>query len=318
MRHVVTTTTEVKRLVLLKRLIHGEHFRRTAGFILFILALVLIFLRPLLDLVTYAEQSELYSFILLVPLISLYLAKLRMREVLSNLGSSPQMGLIPLSIGILIISCYYTLARHLGRVNHNDYLSFTIYTFVALLTSGCFMFLGRKAVAVVAFPVAFLFLMAPLPSFLTAFASNCLQHASAAVAYLLLLFLGTPVLKDEQVFQLPGITIEVAPQCSGIHSSLVLFIISLVAGHLFLKGGWNKATLAFAVILIGILRNGARIVTICLLCVYVDPRMVDSPIHHHGGPLFLGLSLVPCFFLLLWLRRSEGSNENQDLVKTEM
>jgi len=315
---IITKNIELKRLLVLERVTHGEHFGRAAGFMLFILALVLIFVRPLLDLVAYAARSELYSFILLVPFTSLYLAWLKMREVSSNIGSSPKFGLIPLSIGILVTSGYYTMVTYSGKVNQNDYLSFTICTFVSLVTSGCFMFLGRKAVAVVAFPVAFLFLMAPLPSFLTAFASNCLQHASAAVAYLLLLLLGTPVLKDEQLFQLPGITIEVAPQCSGIHSSLVLFIISLVAGHLFLKGGWNKATLAFAVILIGILRNGARIVTICLLCVYVDPRMVDSPIHHHGGPLFLGLSLVPCFFLLVWLRRSERSNEIQNLVKTEM
>jgi exosortase C (VPDSG-CTERM-specific) len=318
MRHVLTTTTEVKRFVFLKGLIHGEHFGRAAGCILFVLALVLLFLRPLLDLMVYAARSELYSFIFLVPFISLYLASLRMREVSMNLGSSPILGLVPLSIGILIISGYCTMARHGGQVNHNDYLSFTIYTFVAFLTCGCFLFLGRKAVALVAFPVAFLFLMAPLPSFLTAFASDCLQHASAAIAYLLLLFLGTPVLKDGQVFQLPGITIEVAPQCSGIHSSLVLFIISLVAGQLFLRGKWNKATLALAVILIGILRNGARIVTISLLCVYVDPRMIDSPIHHHGGPLFLGLSLAPLFLLLLWLRRSERSDENHDLVNAGM
>jgi len=310
MRRVSITTTEMNRLVFLKRVIHSEHFNRAAGFAVFTLALVFIFLKPLLDLVAYAARSELYSFIFLVPFIILYLASLRMREVSSNLGSSPKAGLIPLSIGIVIISSYCTMTEHGGNVNHNDYLSFTVYTFVAFLTSGCFMFLGRKAVAVVAFPVAFLFFMAPLPSFLTAFASDCLQHASAAVAYVLLLFLGTPVLKNGQEFQLPGITIEVAPQCSGIHSSLVLFIFSLVSGHLFLKGRWNKATLAFAVILIGILRNGVRIVTISLLCVYVDPRMIDSPIHHHGGPLFLGLSLVPLFLLLLWLRRSGRNNEN--------
>jgi exosortase/archaeosortase family protein len=113
---------------------------------------------------------------------------------------------------------------------------------------------------------------------------------------------------------MPGITIEVAPQCSGIHSSLVLFISGLVAGHLFLKGTGKRITLALAVILIGILRNCVRIVTISLLCIYVDPGMIDSPLHHHGGPLFLALSLVPFFVVLLWLRRSERRKEIQGLV----
>src|SRR5713226_9437940 len=116
MRRVIIATTEVKRLAFFKRVIHREHFKRAAGFVVFTLALVFIFLKPLLDLVAYAARSELYSFIFLVPFISLYLAWLRMREVLSNLGSSPIFGSILLSIGILIISRYYTLARHLGGV----------------------------------------------------------------------------------------------------------------------------------------------------------------------------------------------------------
>jgi len=314
---VITKTIELKRLLVPERVIHGEHFGRAAGFMLFILALVLIFIRPLLDLVTYAARSELYSFILLVPFTSLYLAWLKMREVSSNMGSSPKFGLIPLSIGILVMGGYYTMVTYSGKVNQNDYLSFTVCTFVALVTSGCFMFLGRKAVAVIAFPVGLLFLMAPLPTFLTDFARDCLQHASTAAAYLLLRLLGTPVLRDGQVFQMPGITIEVAPQCSGIHSSLVLFISSLVAGHLFLRGTGKRITLALAVILIGILRNCVRIVTISLLCIYVDPGMIDSPLHHHGGPLFLALSLVPFFVVLLWLRRSERRKEIQGLVNAE-
>jgi hypothetical protein len=33
--------------------------------------------------------------------------------------------------------------------------------------------------------------------------------------------------------------------------------------------------------------------------------MIDSPIHHRGGPIFFGLSLIPLFLFLLWLRRRE-------------
>jgi hypothetical protein len=34
--------------------------------------------------------------------------------------------------------------------------------------------------------------------------------------------------------------------------------------------------------------------------------MIDSPIHHRGGPVFFVLSLIPLFLLLWWLRRGEG------------
>jgi hypothetical protein len=41
------------------------------------------------------------------------------------------------------------------------------------------------------------------------------------------------------------------------------------------------------------------------LCVHVNPGMIDSPIHHHGGPLFFILSLGPFFLLLYYLRKTE-------------
>jgi hypothetical protein len=59
------------------------------------------------------------------------------------------------------------------------------------------------------------------------------------------------------------------------------------------------------VIPLGILRNGFRVFVIGMLCVHVGPRMIDSVIHHRGGPLFFALSLVPLFLLLWWLRRGE-------------
>ena len=34
--------------------------------------------------------------------------------------------------------------------------------------------------------------------------------------------------------------------------------------------------------------------------------MIDTPIHHRGGPLFFVLSLFPFFLFLLWLRRGEA------------
>ena len=33
--------------------------------------------------------------------------------------------------------------------------------------------------------------------------------------------------------------------------------------------------------------------------------MIDSPIHHRGGPVFFVLSLIPLFLLVVWLRRHE-------------
>ena len=77
------------------------------------------------------------------------------------------------------------------------------------------------------------------------------------------------VVRDGTVFALPGIVIQVAQECSGIHSSWVLFITSVLASHLFLRTRWRRFVLVAFAIPLAVLRNGFRILVIGLLCVHV-------------------------------------------------
>jgi exosortase/archaeosortase family protein len=72
-----------------------------------------------------------------------------------------------------------------------------------------------------------------------------------------------------------------------------------------LTSSWRRIVLVALVFPLAIVRNGFRILVIGLLCVHVGPHMIDSPIHHQGGPLFFALSLIPFFLLVWWLRRTE-------------
>ena len=125
------------------------------------------------------------------------------------------------------------------------------------------------------------------------------------------------VLRDGTVFQLPGIVIRVAQECSGIRSSWVLFVTSILASHLFLKSPWRRALLVAFVIPLGILRNGFRIVVIGLLCVHVGPEMIHSIIHRRGGPFFFALSLIPLFLVLWWLRRTDVGDQRMRVEPAE-
>jgi exosortase len=131
------------------------------------------------------------------------------------------------------------------------------------------------------------------------------KYASAEVANALFHLSGTPFLREGLVFQLPNITIEVAQECSGIRSSWVLLMTSILAANLFLKTPWRRFALVVFVIPLAILRNGFRILVIGLLCVNVGPQMIHSLIHRRGGPLFFALSLVPLLLLLGWLHKGE-------------
>ena len=71
----------------------------------------------------------------------------------------------------------------------------------------------------------------------------------------------------------------------------------------------KRAALALFILPLALLRNAFRIFVLGQLCVRVGPNMIDSPIHHHGGPLFFALSLVPFFALLYFLKKSELKNQ---------
>jgi exosortase C (VPDSG-CTERM-specific) len=193
-----------------------------------------------------------------------------------------------------------------GRLaGSEDTLALTTLSFLCCCAGACFLFLGRNIVCSLAFPLVFLLFLVPLPVALREAVETFLQHTSAVAAGFLFRVYRTPVLQDGLQFQLPNVTIEIAPECSGIHSSLVLFITSLLAAQLLLRSPWKRALLVLFVIPLAIIRNGFRVFVIGELCVHVGPEMIDSPIHRRGGPIFFLLSLIPFFLLLLFLMKLE-------------
>ena len=160
-------------------------------------------------------------------------------------------------------------------------------SYVCFLVAGVFIFLGKDWMKVAAFPSVFLVFMVPLPEGVVSWLENASKLASAESASFLFRLTGMPVLRDGTIFQLPGIVIEVAQECSGIRSSWILLIASVLSAYLFLGRFSNRLILVSAAIPLGILRNGFRIVVIGLLCVHYGPQVIHSAIHRVADLLFL-------------------------------
>lgn len=278
---------------------------RVRLFTLFALVLAGLFFKPLLELVRFSLHSDLHSHAVLIPIISGYLVWLRCKETLPAPTTSPVLAVIPLAVGLLGLRALIFDDAPAAPFRPNDYLALASFTFLCFLWSGALLLLGGKLLRSLAFPAAFLIFITPLPTGVENALEVFFQYTSAEAAAFLFAITGSAVFREGLVFHLPGITIQVAQECSGVRSSLVLFLTSLLAGHLFFKSPWRQAALTCFVIPLAILRNGFRIFTIGELCVHISPAMIDSPIHHRGGPVFFALSLIPFFLLLLWLRRGE-------------
>ncbi len=275
---------------------------RLAGCAGYLLLLTLLFLQPLTRLMVYAAKSPLDSYILIVPVICGYLLYIERGRCPATYRTSIPGTLVMLGVAIAALTARIGWRDSLSL---NDGLTLMALAFVCFVAAGGFLFLGAKWMAAAAFPVAFLVFLVPLPGAAVNWLEIASARASASTAQLFFQIAGVPVSQDGVLLSIPGMTLEVANECSGIHSSWVLFICSLLTSHLFLKTRWRKIVLVAFVIPLGILRNGFRILVIGLLCVYVGPYMINSPIHHRGGPLFFALSLIPLFILLWWLWHQE-------------
>jgi exosortase C (VPDSG-CTERM-specific) len=268
-------------------------------------ALALAFSLPLYQLVRFALQNDLYSHVILIPFISLYLVWIKRKTLPPPSAPARSWAILLLAAGAGLLAWRGGLALGGAALATDDSLALTTLSFVLLFGGVCGWFLGRQTLRAMLFPLGFLVFMVPFPVALRTSLETFLQHGSAATAYAFFKLSGMPVFREGMFIQLPGFSLEVAPQCSGIHSSLALFITSLLASHLFLRTPWKQATLAAAVIPLALLRNGLRIFTIGTLCVRIGPEMINSYIHRHGGPVFFVLSLVPFVLLLLLLAKSD-------------
>lgn len=265
------------------------------------------FVLPLREFVNYARHSEVHSYVLLIPFVTAYLIYIRWKQLSRELSSSWGYALLlaGAGTGALFASLHFT------ELGQNDYMTLLALSFVCFVIAGTFLFLGRKWARSAMFPLFFLAFMIPLPEAAVDFLENASKEASAEVANWLFLISGTPALRMGTVFQLPGISIMVAKECSGIRSSLVLVITSLLAANMFLRTTWRRALLVGAVIPLGLLRNGFRILVISLLCVHLGPEMINSQIHRRGGPIFFVASLIPLFVVLWWLRRGDVAAQQE-------
>jgi exosortase C (VPDSG-CTERM-specific) len=272
----------------------------------FAIVLLAAFAQPLLELVNYAAGSELFSYILLVPFVSGYLLYLRRDQLPKKHEVDLPMAIGFLVIGLSIFAVTFRLDFAGQAPAGNGRVVLLSLSFLCCLAGGGFLFLGRSWMRAAAFPLAYLIFMVPMPDAMTNALETASKYASAEMTNLFFYVSGTPFVRAGVVFQLPNITIEVAQECSGIRSSWVLFMTSIVAANLFLQTSWRRFALVAFVIPLGIVRNGFRVWVIGTLCIHFGPQMIHSPIHRKGGPLFFVLSLVPLFLFLFWLRRGDG------------
>lgn len=256
---------------------------------------------PLLSAFALALRSDEYTHLLLIVPISASLI-LSERAVLKA-AFEPAVGLGSTLLAIAILIATYS--RWMVGLGSDIQLSVGILA-VVIWWIGSFVFcFGSRIARQFLFPLCFLFWLVPVPTFVLNKIVAIWQQGSATSASLLFSALGIPVTQDGIMLSIPGLSLEVAHECSSLRSSLMLVVTSMVLAHLFLRSFWRKAAVVLVAIPLSIFKNGIRIFTISMLGTRVDPGFLHGNLHRHGGVLFFLLALFAVLLLLWLLSRGE-------------
>jgi exosortase len=180
---------------------------------------------------------------------------------------------------------------------------------------GAFIFcFGTRAFRSELFPLCFLFWIVPFPEFVLNPILSLLQQGSAAAAHMLFVAAGVPVAQDGVLVRIPGLTVEVARECSSIRSSSMLIVTTMVLAQLLLRSPWRKALVIAVAIPVSVAKNGLRIFTIAMLATRVDRSFLTGRLHRQGGIIFF-LAALGAICLLLWMLRI-GEEEKPEIRAT--
>jgi len=216
-----------------------------------------------------------------VPVIAAYIAWQKRDELLNR-------PLKPNYFGVAIV-IYAAIQMYIGTLGAELFLARTaiVEAIVGIvLTLG-----GTYALRVMAFPLILLCFMVPIPAVIYNRITFPLQLFASQVAAFVLELLGTPVLRDGNVLELPSQRLNVVEACSGIRSLLSLTFLSLVYGYFFDKKPWMRVALFIATVPIAIIANAGR-VTLTGMMSEINTELAHGTAHTASGWVIFMIALA--------------------------
>ena len=283
------------------RLAFPEPMFRHALFGLLVVAVSLIVWRSLNALAIAAYDDDQYSHTLLVLPVSLALIVVKLKRT----PIMPRYSGIIGTMWILLAALIWSACRFKPELRAPYGPSIDVLVLVICWLALVIAFYGPQALKRLLFPLLLLFLMVPIPHPAMGKIVGGLQIASTYATFLLFKVAGVPVLANGFTISLPSFDIEVAKECSGIRSSIVLVVTALIVQHFCLRSGWTKAVFALAAVPLAIAKNAVRIFTLSMLAIKVDPGFLNGRLHHEGGIVFYLLAVASLLIALRVLQTVE-------------
>jgi exosortase len=231
-----------------------------------------------------------YSHGFLVAPLAAYFAWERRRDLRRVAIDPSWWGVVPLALG--------TAALTVGRLGTE--LTSMRGAYVLTLMGLVLLLLGKSAFRVLLFPLAFLFLMVPLPQSLVNVVAFPLQLTAADWAVQVLYLLRIPALREGNIIHLPETQLFVADACSGLRSLMALITLAIVFAYFFRRNWAQRIVIVASAIPIAIVINALRVAATGILTYNFGQKAAEGVLHELQGMITFG----GAFLLLLaeaWL-----------------
>jgi exosortase len=238
-------------------------------------------------------NNSYYSHGLLVPLVAAFFVW-RKREVLAPENRRPD----NLGLAVLAVSLVIFLLAQIWQAFH-----ISAFAFILLLAGLALYFLGREATRSIAFPLAFLLFMVPLP-FINRL-SPTLEAFTASVSTSVVGLLGIPAVNQGSQIQLENSSFVVGAACSGLNSTVALATLVVIFVYV-IEGTYRaKAVLLAMAVPIALVANLFRVSSLLAIAHFFGADVGMKYFHDYSSPVLFLLA----FGLLILTSRLVGCSE---------
>lgn len=270
---------------------------------LFAILLVLAFLPVVKGMVSQWYNDDDMGHGFFVPVVAAYIAWQRKDQVMAQRMAPNWLGLIPLIWG--------SFQSYVANLGAEFFLARTAIIFSVV--GAVWLVCGTKVLKILAFPIALLCFMVPLPAVIYNQITMPLQFFASWVAEVTLNVIGYPVLREGNVLEMANNRLSVVEACSGIRSLLTLTFLSVVYGFFADNKAWMRVVLLIGVVPIAIFANSVRVTLTGIISEY-NKEWAEGFFHTMEGWVIF----MVAFVMLLGLHKlANGFYNMLERAKTE-
>jgi exosortase len=238
-------------------------------------------------------NNSYYSHGFLVPVISAFFFWRRRQAFARESREPSNVGLLVMGVSLVgFLAAQVWQAYHLSAV-----------ALILLLAGLAIYFLGQRATRQIAFPLAFLLLMIPLP--LINRLSPALESLTATVSTSVVSLLSIPAVNQGSRIQLQDSSFVVGAACSGLNSVVALATLVVIFVHI-LEGSYRaKIVLLVMSVPIAIVANIFRVSLLLGIAHVFGAEVGMRYFHDYSSPVLFLLA----FGLLIVASRLAGCSE---------